>query len=164
MKYPRSSVKTSLDSPLGRLLLATAHEQLVGVWFEGQKHAPDSSDWPAAPACPVLVEACTQLTDYFAGRRMAFELPLDLSSGSAFQQMVWSALLRIPRGATLSYGALSTQIGKTSAVRAVGAAIGRNPLSIIVPCHRVIGAQGALTGYAGGLARKTALLQLEGAL
>ena len=91
-------------------------------------------------------------------------LPLDLRGGTAFQQAVWRALLAIPRGQTLSYGALAQRIGKPAAVRAVGAAVGRNPASIVVPCHRVLGQGGALTGYAGGLARKTALLRLEGAL
>jgi methylated-DNA-[protein]-cysteine S-methyltransferase len=110
-----------------------------------------------------LVKAVKQLSEYFAGRRAAFELPLDLRGGTAFQQSVWQALLHIPSGATSSYGALSTLIGKSAAVRAVGAAVGRNPLSVVVPCHRVLGSDGSLTGYAGGLPRKSALLQLEGA-
>jgi len=104
------------------------------------------------------------LAEYFAGQRRTFELPLDIAGGTAFQQVVWQALLGLLPGGTISYGDLSQRIGKPGAVRAVGAAIGRNPLSIIVPCHRVIGASGALTGYAGGLARKSALLRLEGAL
>ena len=112
----------------------------------------------------VLREAAAQLVDYLAGRRAAFDLPLDLSHGTAFQQEVWRALRGIPRGATTSYGALGTRVGRPAAMRAVGAAVGRNPISVIVPCHRVIGAGGALTGYAGGLDRKTALLTLEGAL
>ena len=103
------------------------------------------------------------MTDYFAGHRTSFELPLDFGAGTDFQQAVWRALLKIPHGTTRSYGALSADIGKPTAVRAVGSAVGRNPLSIIVPCHRVMGADGSLTGYAGGLERKTALLQLEGA-
>ena len=109
----------------------------------------------------MLQAAQAQLAAYFAGTRRSFDLPLDLERGTAFQQSVWRALLQIPYGATLSYGALGAVIGKPSAVRAVGAAVGRNPVSIIVPCHRVLGAHGALTGYAGGLERKTALLQGE---
>lgn len=96
------------------------------------------------------------------GERAGFDLALDLGGGTPFQQAVWQALLRIPRGQTASYGALARSIGKTQAVRAVGAAVGRNPLSVVVPCHRVLGSDGSLTGYAGGLERKQALLRLEG--
>lgn len=162
MKHSPFTVQTSYDSPLGRIILAAAGNKLVGVWFDGQRHQPDTSAWAQAPQHPVLLQARSQLSDYFAGRRTSFELPLDLGTGTAFQQAVWHALLKIPRGTTRSYGALSADIGQPAAVRAVGGAIGRNPMSIIVPCHRVIGAKGALTGYAGGLERKTALLQLEG--
>lgn len=164
MKFSASIVYTDYDSPLGPMILAAADDKLVGIWFDGQSHQPDRATWSAAPRQPVLQLARAQLSDYFAGRRTAFELPLDLGGGTAFQQRVWRALLAIPRGATRSYRALSADIGQTPAVRAVGGAVGRNPLSIVVPCHRVIGSDGALTGYAGGLARKTALLQLEGAL
>ncbi|MDO9360915.1 MAG: methylated-DNA--[protein]-cysteine S-methyltransferase [Polaromonas sp.] len=118
--------------------------------------------WPAAPDHPVLKEVIRQLTDYFAGKRTQFDVPLDLAYGTAFQQSVWQALLKIPQGGTASYSEVSARIGKPAAVRAVGAAVGRNPVSIIVPCHRVMGAGGALTGYAGGLHRKSALLKLEG--
>jgi methylated-DNA-[protein]-cysteine S-methyltransferase len=163
MKFSHHTVQTSYDSPLGRLLLAATNDRLVGVWFEGQPHLPDMSAWPSAPAHPVLQQTQAQLSDYFAGRRTTFDLPLDLSSGTDFQQAVWRALLQIPVGSTCSYGALSAAIGKPAAVRAVGGAIGRNPLGIVVPCHRVIGANGALTGYTGGLQHKKALLQLEGA-
>ena len=103
---------------------------------------------PVAPARP-------------AGKRERFDMKLDLSHGTAFQQSVWQALLAIPAGKTLTYGALSVNVGNPAAVRAVGAAVGRNPISVIVPCHRVLGADGSLTGYAGGLHRKTALLELE---
>jgi methylated-DNA-[protein]-cysteine S-methyltransferase len=162
MKFSTSAVQTSYDSPLGLIILAASDNKLIGVWFDGQRHQPDPSAWPIAPAQTVLKQATAQLTEYFAGRRTIFELPLDLSSGSIFQQAVWRALQKIPYGATRSYGALSADIGRPTAVRAVGAAVGRNPFSIIVPCHRVLGSGGALTGYAGGLERKTALLQLEG--
>ena len=119
--------------------------------------------WQPDPAHPVLCIAAEQLTAYFAGQRSDFDLPLDLSHGTAFQQAIWQALLAIPHGTTTSYGELGARIGNPAAVRAVGAAVGRNPISVIVPCHRVIGMNGALTGYAGGLHRKTALLTLEGA-
>lgn len=164
MKFAASTVQTGYDSPLGPMILAASGDRLVGVWFDGQRHQPVCSNWPAAARLPVLQQAKSQLDDYFAGRRTAFELPLDLSAGTAFQQQVWRALLNIARGTTCSYGALSADIGRPTAVRAVGGAVGHNPLSIIVPCHRVLGAGGALTGYAGGLARKSALLQIEGAL
>ncbi|MBT9506319.1 methylated-DNA--[protein]-cysteine S-methyltransferase [Rhodoferax sp.] len=163
MKFPDSTVQTRYDSPLGPIILAAASKELVGLWFDGQRHQPDSAGWPVANDHPVLQQAQAQLADYFAGRRTTFDLPLGLDGGTRFQQDVWRALLKIPSGATRSYGALSAAIGKPTAVRAVGAAVGRNPLSIIVPCHRVIGATGALTGYAGGIERKIALLQLEGA-
>jgi methylated-DNA-[protein]-cysteine S-methyltransferase len=108
------------------------------------------------------VQARQQAQEYLRGERSGFDLPLDLSAGTAFQQSVWQALLRIPRGKTTSYGSLARTIGNVQAVRAVGAAVGRNPLSVAVPCHRVLGSDGGLTGYAGGLERKTALLRLEG--
>ncbi|NDP40291.1 MAG: methylated-DNA--[protein]-cysteine S-methyltransferase [Rhodoferax sp.] len=163
MKFASSTVQTSCDSPLGRIVLAAAHDRLVGAWFDGQSHQPDTARWPSDRNQPVLQQAQTQLSAYFAGERQAFELALDLSVGTDFQQSVWRALLQIPFGATVSYGALSARIGKPAAVRAVAGAVARNPLSIIVPCHRVLGAGASLTGYAGGLPRKTALLQLEGA-
>lgn len=143
-------------------LTASAHG-VCGVWFEGQKHAPDSSGWLAAPQHPALRACTAQLEAYFAGQRQHFEVALDLSGGTAFERMVWQSLLDIAPGHTVSYAHLSERLGRRSAVRAVAAAIGRNPISIIVPCHRVLGSSGALTGYAGGLDRKRALLQLEGA-
>ena len=165
MKFDSTLVQTRYASPLGPMIVAATARGLAGVWFDGQRHLPDVSQWPQADAQhPVLANAVRQLGEYFAGTRTQFDLPLDLQGGTPFQQSVWHALLRIPSGSTDSYGALSERIGKPAAVRAVGAAVGRNPLSIVVPCHRVIGANGALTGYAGGLERKTALLQLEGAL
>jgi methylated-DNA-[protein]-cysteine S-methyltransferase len=148
-------------TPLGTMTLATDGAALVGVWFDGQKHLPDPQTWPLNPAHPVLLAAQAQLADYFAARLIEFDLPLGLASGTAFQQAVWRALLEIAPGATVSYGELARRIGKPQAVRAVGAAVGRNPLSIVVPCHRVVGSTGALTGYAGGLERKVALLALE---
>lgn len=164
MKLPQHTEYTQTTSPLGRITLAAAGQKLVGVWFEGQAHLPDLSRFGQAPNHLVLQQAAGQLAEYFAGQRTCFDLPLDLSTGTAFQQTVWQALLTIPRGQTCSYKALSAAVGRPAAMRAVGGAVGRNPLSIIVPCHRVVGANGALTGYAGGLGRKTALLHLEGAL
>lgn len=166
MKFHRAHaiVTCRIDSPLGPLTLAATDAGLAGAWFEGQRHWPDTAGWRGDETHPVLREAAAQFADYFAGRRVAFDLPLDLSHGTAFQQAVWQALLAIPSGRTVSYGHLGAGIGKAAAVRAVGAAVGRNPISVIVPCHRVLGADGSLTGYAGGLARKSALLQLERAL
>ncbi len=164
MKYDTSIVQSRYESPLGPMIVAATAHGLAGVWFAGQRHLPDHEGWPHAPQHPVLVEATAQLADYFAGRRTRFDMPLDLQGGTPFQQSVWRALLTIPRGRTVSYGHLSRDVGKPAAVRAVGAAVGRNPLSVVVPCHRVLGSDGSLTGYAGGLDRKTALLQLEGAL
>jgi methylated-DNA-[protein]-cysteine S-methyltransferase len=166
MKFDPSIVQTRYDSPLGPMIIAATDKGLAGLWFDGQRHLPPELSgtvvWPNAPDHPVLQEVMRQLSDYFAGRRTEFDVPLDLAYGTAFQQSVWQALLKIPQGGTASYSEVSARIGKPSAVRAVGAAVGRNPVSIIVPCHRVMGAGGALTGYAGGLERKSALLKLEG--
>ncbi|MDO8278448.1 MAG: methylated-DNA--[protein]-cysteine S-methyltransferase [Burkholderiaceae bacterium] len=163
MKFHPSIVKTRYASPLGPMIVAATDQGLAGVWFEDQRHLPDHAAWPEAPAHPMLLQAAAQLADYFGGRRSRFDLPLDLQGGTQFQQSVWQALQRIPCGKTASYAQLSRDVGRPAAVRAVGAAVGRNPISVIVPCHRVLGSDGALTGYAGGLPRKTALLALEGA-
>ena len=164
MKFAASTVQTLHDSALGPILLAASKKQLVGIWFAGQRHQPDTSNWASDEHHPLLRRVKTELDEYFAGQRHSFDLPLDMECGTAFQQTVWRALLAIPYGSSTSYGALSTVIGRPSAVRALGGAVGRNPFSIVVPCHRVIGAKGSLTGYAGGLERKSALLQLEGVL
>lgn len=152
-----------INTPLGEVRLARTPEGLAGLWFEGQQHSPDASLWITDDSDALLREAEQQLREYLEGRRALFSLPLDLSHGTPFQQAVWRSLLGIARGQTTRYGALAAQIGLPSASRAVGAAVGRNPLSVIVPCHRVIGADGGLTGYAGGLPRKLRLLTLEGA-
>jgi methylated-DNA-[protein]-cysteine S-methyltransferase len=149
---------------LGDVVIAASPTGLVGMWFVGQKHFPDTQDWINSPNNPLLQRAAKQLQAYLQGQQSSFDLPLDLSAGTEFQQSVWQALLRIPRGKTLGYGALAQQIAKPQASRAVGAAVGRNPVSVVVPCHRVVGSSGSLTGYAGGLERKAALLKLEGAL
>lgn len=171
MKFDPSLVYTESSSPLGPMWLAATDTGLAGMWFVGQRHAPDHSGWTRVSVNvasnqqhPVLNAANQQLQAYFAGHLRQFDLPLDLRGGTVFQQSVWQALLRIPVGETTSYGEISRRIAKPLAIRAVGTAIGRNPVSIIVPCHRVVGADGSLTGYAGGLDRKLALLQLEGAL
>jgi methylated-DNA-[protein]-cysteine S-methyltransferase len=163
MKFDNSIVQARYESPLGTLVVAATERGIAGVWFEGQRHMPDNADWPEQPQHPLIVKAIAQLREYFRGDRTQFDLPLDLQGGTAFQRSVWQALLLIPPGGTTSYGTLSHTIGKPEAVRAVGAAVGRNPVSIVVPCHRVLGANGSLTGYAGGLERKSALLRLEGA-
>jgi methylated-DNA-[protein]-cysteine S-methyltransferase len=145
---------------LGTMLLARTEAGLAGVWFEMQKHHPAEIDAPERADDPLLAETACQLREYFAGTRDAFDVPLDLQ-GTDFQRDVWRALLRIAPGTTSSYGAIARELGLPSASRAVGAAVGRNPVSIIVPCHRVVGSSGALTGYAGGLDRKTSLLRIE---
>ena len=155
------TVRCSYQSPLGSMTLRATADALSGVWFDGQKHQPDPSQWRHADGHPVLLLCATQLDEYFAGRRTQFELPLDLDGGTPFQRLVWHSLLEIGWGQTRSYGQLAVQLGRAGAARAIGSAVGRNPLSIVVPCHRVLGGQGSLTGYAGGLARKQALLRLE---
>lgn len=164
MKPFTDTVTITFNCPLGLMRLAATPQGLCGVWFEGQRHQADASHWADAANHPVLQNAIAQLTQYFAGQRKQFDLPLDLSAGTPFQQAVWQALQSLAFGQTCSYGALSAQIGRPTAVRALSGAVARNPVSIIVPCHRVLGANGALTGYAGGLDRKAALLKLEGAL
>lgn len=161
MHLPPDCAWTCLGTRWGDLTLAASPRGLVGVWFVDQRHYPQRLTGPRDDRHPTLLLAQQQLQAYLAGSREAFNLPLDLSGGTAFQQSVWQALLQIPSGATCSYGDIGMRLGKPTAARAVGAAVGRNPISIIVPCHRVLGAQGALTGYAGGLERKARLLALE---
>ena len=161
MKQLCNTVRCALASPWGPMTLVAHDEALVWAGFDGQKHAPDLQQLPVSATHPVLHLAANELQQYFAGERSVFDVPLDLRLGTPFQQSVWTALLGIAPGATTSYGAIGQAIGRPSAVRAVGGAVGRNPISIIVPCHRVVGANGAMTGYAGGLPRKVALLQLE---
>ena len=149
-------------SPLGDVLLAATPQGLAGVWFvHRQEHLPDSRQWVTDNAHPTLMAAATQLREYFDGQRQTFEIELQPAWGTPFQRAVWRALQRIPYGHTSTYGGIAHDIDKSKAVRAVGAAIGQNPHSIIVPCHRVLGANGSLTGFAGGLDRKKHLLALE---
>jgi methylated-DNA-[protein]-cysteine S-methyltransferase len=156
------TAQCTVPSPLGPVLLARTAKGLAGAWFEGQKHHPGAIAAPVCPNDPLLSEVTSQLKRYFAGASTPFDLPLDLL-GTPFQQSVWRALLAIPAGSTSSYGEIARSVTAASAVRAVGGAVGRNPVSVIVPCHRVVGRDGSLTGYAGGIDRKVALLRLEGA-
>ena len=154
---------THIDSPVGELLLAADDGGLQLIEFASPRHpATRGSGWREGSNA-LIEQARAQLGEYFAGDRRAFDLPLS-PRGTPFQLDVWRALQRIPYGATTSYAALASGIGKPSATRAVGAANGRNPLPIVVPCHRVIGADGSLTGFGGGLPIKQFLLALEGAI
>ena len=147
---------TVYESPLGPLTLRGGPRGLTGLDFPGRGDARDE----AAHDPEALAEPMRQLEEYFAGRRQRFDLALDLR-GTPFQRAVWARLLAIPYGATTTYGTLAAALGRPDRVRAVGAAVGRTPVPIVVPCHRVLGADGSLTGYGGGLHRKQALLDLE---
>lgn len=157
---PALQAQCRLDSPLGPLTAAATAGGLAGLWFDGQAHHPGPLATPVDPDHPVLQAAARALARCWTGQAPAQAVPLDLH-GTPFQRAVWLALLAIPRGHTSTYGAVAHAAGRPAAVRAAGAAIGRNPVSVLVPCHRVLGAQGQLTGYAGGLPRKKALLALE---
>jgi methylated-DNA-[protein]-cysteine S-methyltransferase len=155
-------VSMTVDSPVGKLTLVATDDGLAGILWENDRPRRVRLNVVAEDARhPVLLETARQLTEYFAGKRTAFSVALDVS-GTPFQRKVWSALLTIPFGQTRSYAEIARQIGSPSAVRAVGAANGRNPVSIIAPCHRVIGSTGKLTGFAAGLDAKARLLELEG--
>jgi methylated-DNA-[protein]-cysteine S-methyltransferase len=151
-------ITCTFASPIGPLRLFARGDAITGIYL------PDHAGMPALDAVdgdvPVLAEARAQLAAYFAGTRMTFDLPL-APAGTPFQQRVWEQLLRIPPATTMTYGALAARLGRPHAARAVGTANAKNPISIVVPCHRVIGAAGALTGYAGGLAAKRWLLAHE---
>jgi methylated-DNA-[protein]-cysteine S-methyltransferase len=150
-----------LDSPLGPLTLVGEGEHLLAIHFPRRgKAVPPPTE--ASPDQGALDEAARQLGEYFAGRRRSFDLPLD-PRGSEFQRGVWHALADIPYGETISYAELARRVGRPGAARAVGAANGRNPLPIVLPCHRVIGSDGTLVGFGGGLPAKRLLLGLEGA-
>jgi methylated-DNA-[protein]-cysteine S-methyltransferase len=159
MEEPVTSYFTQLPSPIGVLTLTGDGDALSGVYMEHHRHAPPVPAGAVEDRAP-LAEACRQLDEYFAGERRAFDLTLR-APGSDFQRAVWDELTRIPYGETTSYGQLARRLGRPDASRAVGLANGRNPISIVVPCHRVIGASGKLTGYGGGLDRKRFLLDLE---
>ncbi|ATB28541.1 methylated-DNA--[protein]-cysteine S-methyltransferase [Melittangium boletus] len=150
---------TTLTSPVGALRLIASHDALTAIYMENHKGAPVLDASPREDL-PVLREARAQLEQYFAGERRAFDLPL-APVGTPFQHAVWKALREIPWGSTWSYAQLARHVGREGAARAVGSANARNPLSIIVPCHRVVGTSGALTGYAGGVPTKQWLLEHE---
>ena len=158
-----SYVYKAMESPVGQLTLVGRGEKLAAILWENDKSTRVKlGELTLEPDSAVLLESERQLTEYFAGKRKHFEVELDFT-GTDFQKRVWAALLTIPFGETRSYGDIARQLGDIKAVRAVGAANGKNPISIIAPCHRVIGASGELTGFAGGLRAKELLLTLEGA-
>ena len=153
-----------MDSPLGHVWLARTRQGLAGLWFEGQKDCPDLSEVAKPSSDPLLTKVRQQLQDYWSDgpqKTMRFDVTLDLI-GTSFQRAVWQALLDIPYGSTTHYGDIAKRVNSPQSSRAVGAAVGRNPVSIIVPCHRVVGSNTQLTGYSGGMHRKIALLQQEG--
>jgi len=152
MKYP---------SPVGALTVASDGENIIGLWLEGQKYfAATLSGEAIEKELPVFEEARHWLDIYFSGREPDFLPPL-APRGSEFRRTVWGELLRIPYGETVSYGEIAKRLGGKTSARAVGGAVGHNPISIIIPCHRVVGAKGSLTGYAGGVEKKKQLLRLE---
>jgi methylated-DNA-[protein]-cysteine S-methyltransferase len=155
----RRLTHTVMDSPVGRLTLIATDGALSGLYMDGQRHLPAAETFGQRDDT-VLTDAVGQLEEYFSGQRTHFDVPMSFA-GTQFQQLVWNALRAIPYGQTMSYGLIARQIGTPAASRSVGLANGRNPISIIVPCHRVVGSTGQLTGYGGGLERKRFLLDLE---
>ena len=152
-----------LMTPLGTLIATAVGGALTGLYYEGGRHAPSvAREWKEDSSAAVFTECARQIGEYLEGRRKSFDLPV-APEGSEFQRRVWIEIARIPFGETITYAELALRAGAPGSARAAGAATGRNPLSIVVPCHRVIGSDGSLTGYAGGLERKTKLLELEGA-
>jgi methylated-DNA-[protein]-cysteine S-methyltransferase len=151
----------TLDSPWGGMLIAASDRGISGIYFNRQKYHPKrGAEWQHAPNNAHLKRAKKQLAEYFAGKRRDFDLELD-PAGSPFQKRVWKAIAGVPYGETISYGELARRTGFPDCARAAGAATGRNPIGIVVPCHRIVGSNGKLTGYAGGLDKKRALLALE---
>jgi methylated-DNA-[protein]-cysteine S-methyltransferase len=161
---------TNFDSPLGRMLATAEDNALTGLYFIGQQYYPDAAGaWHEDGEARPFDALRQQLDEYFAGKRQLFDLPLNPGSkrgkgGTAFQRAVWDAIAAVPFGDTTTYSSLAARCGRPSAARATGAATGRNPLSLIIPCHRIVGSSGALTGYAGGLERKRTLLAFEHAV
>jgi methylated-DNA-[protein]-cysteine S-methyltransferase len=154
---------TRIESALGELTLVADGDRLVGLYFPHHWYRPSEDTFGRfveAGSDPLLTEAAAQLDGYLAGRRTTFDIPTALA-GDAFQQGVWALLTEIPYGATTTYGTLAAKLGDPALAQKVGQAVGRNPLPVIVPCHRVVGKDGKLTGYAGGIARKRFLLELE---
>jgi methylated-DNA-[protein]-cysteine S-methyltransferase len=158
------AAQAEIDSPIGPLTALATERGLAGLWFDAQTHHPGDLEAPVNPRSPHIAAMRRWLDAYWSGREPSpRDVMLDLH-GTPFQRAVWKALLTIPFGRTRSYGEIAAQVGPSAVPRATGAAVGRNPVSILVPCHRVIGADGSLTGYAGGLPRKEKLLQHEGVL
>lgn len=154
---------TTIESPIGLLTLVAVEEALGGVYFQEHQHPPSASNMGqkvVAGTDSVLAEAENTLARYFDGESTSFDLKLH-TNGNDFQEEVWSILRDIPYGETITYGAIAERLGNRHLAQQVGRAVGRNPISIIIPCHRVVGANGALTGYAGGIERKQFLLDLE---
>jgi methylated-DNA-[protein]-cysteine S-methyltransferase len=153
---------THFDSPVGTLLALAKNDAITVLHMVGAKHEPLQNEaWIDTPTLPVFLQLRQELTEYFEGKRRAFSVKL-APEGTDFQKAAWKALTKVPYGQTRTYGEQAASIGNPKAVRAVGAANGRNPIGIVIPCHRVIGSNGTLTGYAGGLAKKEFLLKLEG--
>jgi methylated-DNA-[protein]-cysteine S-methyltransferase len=159
MKY-----RTLIDTPLGKMLAISHGDALAGLWFLGQRYFP--GDWQSLPqmnSAPLFANLRRELDEYFQGRRTAFSIPL-APVGSLYRRKVWTLLQTIPLGSTITYGDLAkllNEFASPTSPRAIGGAVGHNPISILIPCHRVVGAGGKLTGYAGGLERKKSLLELE---
>ena len=152
------------ETALGPMIAIAVDDSLVGIDFEDAKYAPAiGTEWAEDPCAPPLRECIAQIAEYFAGERGRFDLPL-APRGTPFQQRIWREIAQVPYGETITYAQLASRAGSPGSARAAGAATGRNPLAIVVPCHRVVGASGSLTGYAGGLHRKERLLCLEGVL
>ena len=152
---------TTLKTSMGELLLAATESEITGLYFVGRDHVPAArSSWTLNPQHPLLRQAGEQLHDYFEGKRTRFSLPLHFA-GTDFQGRVWREIARIPYGETINYSELATRAGNPKAIRAAGTNTGRNPLAIFIPCHRVMGKDGSLTGFAGGLEWKRYLLELE---
>ena len=163
---------TTFSTPLGPVIIAAGEQGLAGIWFSGQKHAPDTHDWVRRDDHPLLLQAAAQVQAYLRGDATAFETPQTsqiskmplMTVGTDFQRQVWRQVSRIGRGQVRTYADIARALGRPQAARAVGAAVGRNPWLMLVPCHRVVGQGGQLTGYAAGLERKQQLLRMEGAL
>jgi methylated-DNA-[protein]-cysteine S-methyltransferase len=153
---------TTIKSPQGDLMLVANESKLTGLYFVRPGRIPAAQKtWTRDPKHPVLREAARQLNEFFAGKRTTFSIPLHFV-GTDFQQRVWQEIARIPHGKTISYSELATRAGKPRAIRAAGTNTGKNPLSIVIPCHRVMGKDGTMTGFGGGLEWKRYLLELEG--
>ena len=152
------------DSPLGPMYATAEDDGITHIEFVGARYAPEQGPvWQEQPQSPDLAACGAQLAEYFGGKRTKFDLPL-APRKSEFQQRVWKEIARVPYGKTISYAELAKRAGAPGQARAAGAATGRNPVSLVIPCHRIVGSDGSLTGYAGGLERKRELLELEGVL